>query len=98
MHLASRTSTFALYQSGVLPDVECSSVKVSRSLIPVIRRLKVNMERDRLSSAVRESAILGGLGQWLENKRRIVIEDERVRLAICPNVRKLAYLFERKQT
>jgi hypothetical protein len=86
----------------VLPDVESSSLKVSRKLLPVLHKLKWCLQRDKLSKMVKigfcgmsGAGEIVGFGPWLERKGQGVVEDgERVRLAICPNVRKTVDLYE----
>lgn len=68
-------------------------------LLPVVRRLKWSMERDKLSRVVRdrEDAVRegGGLLAWLEGRGRgLLKESERVRLAVCPGVHKFVVFYE----
>jgi len=88
-----------LHQSHIFPDVEFSSFSVSRSLLPVMRKLKWSLQRDKLAKMVRAGTILPsarGFGNWLEGKGSGVVQDtERVRLAICPEVRKIVGIYER---
>jgi len=42
-----------LYRTHVLPDVESSSPLISRSLLPVLRRLKWSFQRDNISRVLR---------------------------------------------
>ncbi|KAL0951589.1 hypothetical protein HGRIS_008270 [Hohenbuehelia grisea] len=97
----------ALYLSHVMPDVESSSHTVSRSLLPVMRKLKWSLKRDKLAKSMREGpcmvAVVGGAAdgsgftRWLESHgRNVMLEDSngRVRLAVCPNVRKIIGAFE----
>lgn len=83
----------------ILPS-ETNSHQVSRRLLPVIARLKWSMKRDGLARRVR-----AGHGQtdrgterlrwWLEGGGRVLVHDsERIRLAVCPGVRKFVRLFE----
>jgi len=93
----------SLHVSYVLPDVESSSLGISRTLLPAMHRLKWSIQRDRLSRAVRIilSRIEGpngtiSFGGWFEGRAYGVIQDgERVRLAICPDIRKTIEIFER---
>ncbi|KAJ7754951.1 hypothetical protein DFH07DRAFT_868476 [Mycena maculata] len=84
-----------LHQSQVYPDVESSSLSISRSLLPVMRKLKWSLQRDKLAKMVRDGSGIFGVGKWLEgNGRHIVHEGERVRLAICPDIRKIVGFYE----
>ncbi|KAJ3994128.1 hypothetical protein F5050DRAFT_1776890 [Lentinula boryana] len=98
-----------LHQAHVLPDEESSSVHVSRSLLPVMRKLKWSIQKDELSKRIRDGTLCSIPGQlsnrsigsleafcnWLERRGRgIVHDDERVRLAICPDVREKVGFFE----
>ncbi|KAF8585125.1 hypothetical protein K439DRAFT_1388677 [Ramaria rubella] len=77
----------------VLPDVESCSSRISRVLLPVVHELKWSQQRDRLARIYRTSN--SGPQNWFEGKARIFYgENERVRLAICPGVRRLKLLFE----
>jgi hypothetical protein len=86
----------SLHTAGVLPDVESSSLTLSRSLLPVIHRLKWSFQRDALSRTVKD--ITDGIvnfGTWFERKGQGIVEDdERVRLAICPDIRKIIAFYE----
>lgn len=84
----------ALRRSRILPDVEYSSARVAHSLLPVMRRLKWSIQRDRLAKAVRTTSS-GNITRWLEGQgRHLVTEGERVRLAVCPDIRRLVRIFE----
>ncbi|KAJ7459092.1 hypothetical protein B0H11DRAFT_1817648 [Mycena galericulata] len=84
-----------LHQSQVYPDVESSSLSISRSLLPVMRKLKWSLKRDKLSKMVRDGSGISCVGKWLEgNGRNLVRDGERVRLAICPDVRKIVGFYE----
>jgi len=90
-----------LHQSHVYPDVESSSPYISRTLLPVVRQLKWSIRRDKMAKIIRESAVPlahGGpssLGKWIERQGPgIVPESERVRLALCPDVRKVIAHYE----
>lgn len=100
----------SLHQSQILPDIESSSLFISRSLLPVMHQLKWSIQRDRLSKMVRDRAqgTVGGkyaaeesqgggtLAAWFEaNGRGIVHDGERVRLALCPGVRKIIEFYEK---
>ncbi|KAG7452281.1 uncharacterized protein BT62DRAFT_295545 [Guyanagaster necrorhizus] len=88
-----------LYQSNVLPDVESSSLTVSRTLLPIMHKLKWSFQKDKLAKMARKGSVCAGgftdFSQWLENRGKGIVPDsERVRLAICPNVRKIVSIYE----
>jgi hypothetical protein len=84
----------ALHKLGILPDVESSSPRISRTILPAMHNLKWSLQRDILSKAVK-SKINKGLGAWLEGRgHNLVTEGERVRLALCGDVRKLVKFWE----
>ncbi|KAF7347561.1 hypothetical protein MVEN_01512600 [Mycena venus] len=83
-----------LHQAQVYPDVESSSLSISRSLLPIMRKLKWSLQRDKLAKMVRDGSGIFGVSQWLEGRRHIVHENERVRLAICPDIRKIVGFYE----
>jgi len=82
--------------------IETRSHRVSRSLLPVIVRLKWSMARDRVSRSVHVRPPVKGLvndektfKRWLEGSGRALMRDhERVRLAICPGIKKLIGFYE----
>ncbi|KAL1740446.1 hypothetical protein HDZ31DRAFT_47487 [Schizophyllum fasciatum] len=78
------------------PDAESSSPAVSRSLLPVMHQLKWSLQRDSLAKIVRGGrGDVASFGDWLERRGRVVVtETERVRLAICPNIRKIVEFYE----
>ncbi|KIK70666.1 hypothetical protein GYMLUDRAFT_149099 [Collybiopsis luxurians FD-317 M1] len=96
-----------LHQAHVLPDEESSSVRISRSLLPVMRKLKWSIQRDNLSKKIRDGTVYSMPGnrtlgsfevfcRWLESRAKgIVHDDERVRLAICPDIRHKVGFYER---
>ncbi|KAJ7170205.1 hypothetical protein C8R46DRAFT_896150 [Mycena filopes] len=85
-----------LYQSQVYPDVESACLSISRSLLPIIRKLKFSLQRDKLARMVRDGSGILGVNKWLEGRAHIVHDSaERVRLAICPpDVRKIVGFYE----
>jgi hypothetical protein len=94
-----------LHRSHVLPDIESSSLAISRSLLPVVRKLKWSQQRDNLAKVVRDRTCLAlqsrdgketiGFGEWVATIGRGIVQDgERVRLATCPNVRKIIRIYE----
>jgi len=94
-----------LHQSHILPDVESSSLTISRSLLPVMRKLKWSIQKDQLARVFRRrtcfSSVAGcedevtGFSAWLETKGRGIVKDgERVRLAICPGIRQIVGCYE----
>ena len=72
-----------------------------------MHQLKWSIQRDRLAKVVRDAASVGGnnfsdddkgrsgLAAWVEAKGKGIIQDgERVRLALCPGVRKFVGFYE----
>ena len=60
-----------------------------------MHKLKWSIQRDRLAKMVRDGQREGGLATWLEAKGQSIIQDgERVRLALCPSVKKKVGFFE----
>lgn len=90
----------SLHLSHVLPDVESSLLTVSRKLLPVMHKLKWSIQRDKLSRMVKvgfyaTSGNGDSFGAWMETRGRgVVRDDERVRLAVCPDVRKVVSFYE----
>lgn len=85
----------------MLPDIESSSLRVSRTLLPTMHKLKWCLQRDKLSKMVKinfcgtSGTGMIGFGSWLEGRGQGIVEDgERVRLAICPNIRKTVEFYE----
>jgi hypothetical protein len=66
MHLRRQASTLTmlktLHKSHILPDVESFSPAVSRTLLPVMRRLKWSLQRDRLARTMRGGTVGFGAG------------------------------------
>jgi len=86
-----------LHQCHVYPDVESSSFTISRSLLPVMRRLKWCFLRDKLAKVVRDKSVPStGFAAWLESRGQIVVDSERIRLALCPDVRRMVKLYEKQ--
>jgi hypothetical protein len=94
-------SLHSLHTSHVLPDVESSSLNVARSLLPVMRKLKWSIQRDKLAKVFKTSATKLGVGAWLQDSnnsekgRRVLLEGEKLRLAVCPDIRKRVGFYER---
>ena len=86
----------SLHHSHILPDVESSLLSVSRSLLPMVRKLKWSIQRDALANKVRGAkGSITGLGPWIElNGQSIVRDCERVRLALCPDVRRMVRFYD----
>jgi len=88
-----------LYSSHVFPDVESSSLNVARSLLPIMRKLKWCLQRDRLAKVFKVSGVPIGIGAWLDKGdsqgRRVVQEVDKVRLAVCPNIRTKVRFYEK---
>jgi len=71
-----------------------------------MHQLKWSIQRDRLAKVVRDAASVGGtssadieggggLAAWIEAKGTGIIQDgERVRLALCPGVKKMVGFYE----
>ncbi|KAJ7070726.1 hypothetical protein C8F01DRAFT_1107491 [Mycena amicta] len=74
------------------PDV---SHNVAGSLLPIVRKLKWSLRRDTLAKMVRDKSGILSVNKWLEGKPHLLQEGERVRLAICPDVRKMVGIFEK---
>ncbi|TFK30936.1 hypothetical protein FA15DRAFT_663011 [Coprinopsis marcescibilis] len=94
----TRTSSYGqLLSSHVIPDSESSSPNIDRSLLPIVRRLKWSLQKDKLAQLIKNSFYTrGGLASWLEGPGRKVITDdsEKIRLAICPDIRRRIGFFE----
>jgi len=90
----------SLHSSRILPDVESSSLTVSKSLLPVMHQLKWSLQRDEFSKMIKVGfcGLSDGttdFGAWLEKRGRGIVQDvERVRLAICPDIRKMITFYE----
>ncbi|KAJ7610803.1 hypothetical protein FB45DRAFT_804190 [Roridomyces roridus] len=94
---ANDNPLMTLLQAQVYPDVESATLRISRSLLPVMRQLKFSLQRDKLARLVRDGSGMLGVGKWIENNGRVVRDGERVRLAICPNVRQIASIYEARK-
>jgi len=93
-HFHSRPARHLLLDTHILPDIEGSSLRVDRALLPVVRKLKFALQRDALSRQVRAD---GGphVEPWLvRNAARMSLESERVRLAVCPSSRRIVRFWE----
>ncbi|KAL4062974.1 hypothetical protein V8B97DRAFT_1671547 [Scleroderma yunnanense] len=100
----------SLHTTLVLPDVESSTLSISRTLLPVLHKLKWSFKKDRMAKVIRGSmcgamavgngkhslhSYSGHLGPWIERHgQRIIGDSERVRFALCPDVRKIIQLYE----
>jgi len=88
-----------LCSTHIFPDVESSSLNVARSLLPVMHKLKWCLQRDRLAKVFKVSGVSVGIGAWLDRRdsegRKVVQEGEKVRLAVCPNIRSKVRFYER---
>lgn len=103
-HLRGRSSTSsnlaALHKKRILPDIESSSLSISRALLPIMHQLKWSIQRDALAKVVRGAGTGKkspfDFGKWVESTGEGIIRDvERVRLAICPDVSRLIQIYER---
>ena len=98
---ALKSYLLTLHSTHILPDIESSSPSVARSLLPTMRKLKWSLQRDRLAREFKNSGRAVGLRKWLEEgeekgiRRRVFVEGETVRLAVCPDVTKRVWFFER---
>lgn len=105
--LSPPTALKSLHYLHVLPDIESSILSVSRSLLPVVHKLKWSIQKDNMSRVVRAHTFgamnpnelshpfNGGFGIWAELKGANIFGDsERVRLALCPDVRKMIKFYE----
>lgn len=93
----SSSTVERLYLDRILPEE--SSRSVAPTLIPVMRRLKWSIQRDRIARFVKDRSVMeghGGAVAWLENKGRFVTsgEHERVRLAVCPGIKGILRFYE----
>lgn len=77
-------------------DVESTFPNVARSLLPVMRQLKWSLRRDQIAQLIKKGPCsVAGFASWLENNGRSVVKDsEKVRLALCPDVRKHVRFYE----
>lgn len=71
-----------------------ASSHISSSLLPVIRTLKWKFLRDQVARMHRDVGGKHLTQDWLEKTVRSYPETERLRLAVCPDVRKLTMYFE----
>jgi len=95
IHLQRRRTEESAAQA-VMPDAEfASSPSIAKSLLPVLHKLKWCIRRDKFARMVRATTTSvdgvsivksGILGRWGEN--------ERIRLAICPGIRKIVKHYE----
>ena len=90
-----------------LPGGERFSPQIDRSLVPVMRKLKWCIRRDKVAQMVRRDACIGETDKkmsvntgnkvlnWFEGRGRgLWKENERVRLAVCPGVNKIVRFYE----
>ncbi|PFH52226.1 hypothetical protein AMATHDRAFT_140574 [Amanita thiersii Skay4041] len=88
-----------LHHSHVLPDVESSSPSISRNLLPIMHKLKWSLQRDRIARIISARFYIvsttKGIDEWLQgNGKRVMHDNERLRLAVCPNIRKIIEFYE----
>ncbi|KAI0778963.1 hypothetical protein BD413DRAFT_513124 [Trametes elegans] len=86
------------YHTRVLPR-EASAAPVAAPLVSTVRRLRWALRRDRLARFVKDRSEMvkhGGVVVWLEGKGRVAVwrENERVRLALCPGIRRIVNFYE----
>ncbi|KAF9015666.1 hypothetical protein BDQ17DRAFT_1536297 [Cyathus striatus] len=84
---------------AILPDVESSSPNIARALLPVVRKLKWSLQRDRVAKALKNGwcgliQYDDGIGTWVQDKHPVVLDGEKVRLAICPDIKKKVVFYE----
>jgi len=95
----TNNSLQTLCSTHIFPDVESSSLNVARSLLPIMRKLKWSLQRDRLAKVFKVSGVPIGISAWLDKGdsqgRKVVQEGEKVRLAVCPNIRTKVGFYER---
>lgn len=71
-----------------------------------MRKLKWSLQRDSLAREFKNCGRAVGLRKWLEGavgeegekkriRRKVFVEGETVRLAVCPDVKKRVWFFER---
>lgn len=93
-----------LYNKRILPDVEAMSLRISRSLLPAVLRLKRSLRRDELKRLLMANHFALSSTTGVEDKkahwlvdgkgRGIWREDERIRLYVCPRIRPAIDYFE----
>lgn len=63
-----------------------------------MHKLKWSIQRDNLAKLIKArfyNSSKAGFGMWLESSGRHVVKDgEKVRLAMCPNIRQRVGFFE----
>lgn len=64
-----------------------------------MRKLKWSLQRDRLAKVFKLSGVPIGIGAWLDKGdsqgRKVVQDGEKVRLAVCPDIRTKVGFYER---
>lgn len=66
-----------------------------------MRKLKWSLQRDKLAKAFKTSVVKLGMGVWLQDRenldkgRRVLLEGEKLRLAVCPDIRNRVGYYER---
>lgn len=98
-----RTYLLSLHSTHILPDIEGSSPSIARSLLPTMRRLKWSLQRDHLAREFKKSGKAVGLGKWLDEgegeetslRKRVFVDGEKFRLAVCPDMKKRVGFFEK---
>lgn len=89
-------SNVRITPSMVLPDFKPGiPTHISSNLFPIMRVLKWKLLRDQVAKIHRDVGRKHLTQDWLENTVRSYPEHERLRLAVCPDVRKLTLYFER---
>ncbi|PVF98186.1 hypothetical protein CPB86DRAFT_806919 [Serendipita vermifera] len=103
-HLSKRIQegNTGIHVAVVTLPSEAESPLISRRLLPVIASLKWSMKRDKVTRRLRarppEKGMITDMDHFrslLEGSGRSLIRDgERVRLAVCPGIRRIVKFFE----
>lgn len=68
-----------------------------------MRKLKWSLQRDHLAREFKKSGKAVGLGKWLDGgegeetslRKRVFVDGEKLRLAVCPDMKKRVGFFEK---
>lgn len=103
-HEVSQNPLVSLHILRILPDIEAVSLRISRSLLPAVLKLKHSIRRDELKRSLtahhyaleKTNNVDNNRVNWLVNGsgRGMWFENERTRLAICPGIRSVINHFE----
>ncbi|KAG9121320.1 hypothetical protein FRC07_002754 [Ceratobasidium sp. 392] len=87
-----RTLARATLYPRIIPDIEASSHRIARALLPALHSLNSHIRRHALVSAI--SSTTRDLS-WFEGKgRELGVAGESARLAVCPSVKKSIRVWE----